>query len=258
MKKSIIALAIATFAFGACTPTTNPVTVSLSKTTASEIGLTTSTKQVSLTVTNSSTQNATINWERTETTPVTGWTYMVNSGSADNGTLSIAAGASATVTLTIDPHGFAGTGAGTLKFYDSADQNATMKTFTYSYSSLTSYFTLSPVGSMTRTVKANDPSEDYHVWVINNNTVPVPLVWRSIANASNPSSWVVTICTDTYCAPPHILSNVFTVAPGDSVDFKATMDHATTMGAGGTTALFFVAADSAASVVSQTVSHTAN
>lgn len=258
MKKLIAAFAITALAFGSCTTTPTPVTVSLSSASANEIGLVTTTKQVALTVTNSTNQSATINWERTETTAVTGWTYLVNGATGLTGTLSIPAGTSATVTLTINANGLSGTGAGNIKFYDAADQTATMKTFTYNYSTVTSYFSISPVGLMTRSTKYTNPAQDYHIWVINNNNVAVPVTWKRTAETANLANWTVVVCTDSDCYTPTIYTEDMMIAPGDSVDFKATVDHLSTAGSGGTTALFYVAADSATSVLSQVISHTAN
>lgn len=256
MKRIILAFAVTALAFGACTTKPTPVTVALSSTSTNQIGLKANTKQVSLTVSNSTAQAATINWERAESTPVSGWTYTVNGGSAASGTLSIPANSSATVTLAINPNNIVGTGVGTLKFYDAADQTATMKTFTYNYSSVTSYFTISPVGQMADTVRMNAADKDYHIWVINNNTVPVDVVWKRTLETANPSAWTVVVCTDLVCWDPTIYSKEMTLAPGDSVDFKATVGHFATVGVGGTTALFYVASDSLASHVTQTIDHT--
>lgn len=256
MKKIILALAVTAFAFGACTTKPNPITVSLSSTSSNQIGLKANTKQISLTVSNSTAQTATINWERAETTPVTGWTYMVNADAAASGTLSIPANSSATVTLAINPNNAVGTGAGTLKFYDAADQTTTMKTFTYNFSSVTNYFTILPVGSMNGSARTNDAATDYHISVINSNTIPIDVVWKRTAETANPSVWTVVVCTDLLCWDPTIYSKEMTIAPGDTVDFKATIDHLSTDGSGGTTALFYVASDSAASSATQVITHT--
>ncbi|BDS13887.1 hypothetical protein [Aureispira anguillae] len=258
MKNVLVALTLVAILFSACKPddvTVDPVTVNLSKTTATEMGLAANDKHMMITVSNTTDQEATIQWERAETQAVTGWTYDVNGSTAASGTLTIPANSSKDVTLIVTPNGTVGVGIGTLKFYDSANQALTMKTFTYTLTTLSSYFRIAPQGFTSQSVRSNDPATDYHIWVVNDNTVPVDVNWARTNEATNPSTWQIAICTDATCYTPAIMNESMTVSPGDSVDFKATIDHQLTTGNGGTTPIFWVAADSVNSVLSQELTH---
>lgn len=257
MKKILAALTLVALIFTACTEETKtPVTVSLSKTTATELGLANSHSHMMITVSNSTSEEATIQWERTETTTVSGWTYDVNGSSAASGTLTIPANGSVDVTLMVMPNGNAGVGAGMLKFYDSEDQALTMKTFSYTLTTVTRYFEVITIDPTAQTVRPSAGDTDYKMKVYNPNASDIDVSWNSAAGASNPSSWILNVCDPTICFPPSVVSGTFAVPAGDSVDFKFTFNHASTVGNGTATANFYVASDSTGSLTPQMVTHT--
>jgi len=265
MKKILMAVLAAATIFSACTTETpDPVVVGLSATSSSDITLPASTKTIQVSVTNSSSEAATINWERAEVTagPAV-WTYMVESSSAMTGTVTIAAGATVDISVMIDPNGAAGSTSGTLTFFDDADKAATTKVFTYSLSTVSSYFTTSPIGNLNGSVRATDP-HDYHISVINPNSVPVTLQWARSNESANPAGWSIVVCTDEQCYTESVMTEAIslgpagstaTVPPNDTVDFKATFDPNSVLGNGSTTALFYMTSDSANSVVSHLIQH---
>lgn len=257
MKNILVALTGVALLFSACQTdvTVDPVTVDLSKTTATEMGLASKQKQINVTVKNTTDQEATIQWERTETQSATGWTYDINGSSAASGSLTIGANSSVDVMLKIMPNGNAGVGAGMLKFYDANNQALTMKALTYTMTAVPAFFRLTPQGFASNSVRANDTPTDYHLWVVNDNSIPVDVQWARTGEASNPSAWQIAVCTDATCYTPAIMTESMTVNPGDSVDFKMTFDHQATTGNGSATPIFWVAADSANSVLTKTFTH---
>lgn len=257
MKKILAALTLIALIFTACTEETKtPVTVNLSKTTATELSLENSHSHMVVTVSNTTANEATIQWERTETTAVTGWTYNVNGNSTASGTLTIPANGSVDVTLMVMPNGNAGAGAGMLKFYDAEDQALSMKTFSYTVTTISQYFELITISPTSQSVRPSDPDTDYKMRVYNPNTADVTVNWFSKMDTNNPSSWIVNVCDPFTCFGPAIVDGTFPVPAGDTVDFKFTFNHASTNGNGGATANFFIATDSTASLTSQTVNHT--
>ncbi|BDS14244.1 COG1470 family protein [Aureispira anguillae] len=214
------------------------------------------TQTVDITVANTSNQAATINWIRTETQAVNGWTYSVDGSLATSGSLTILANSSVIVTFEINANGYAGNGVGKIAFYDSLFQANTTQYFSYDFLAIDTWFVLRPVGLMTRSVMINDPDTDYHLWVINNNSIPVDVRWRRNDNGSNPTAWTSAICTDAICWAPSIISERMTIAPNDSVDFKYTLGHQATVGTGGATLEFYAPTDRTYSHRSQIVNHT--
>jgi hypothetical protein len=257
MKKILAALTLIALIFTACTEETKtPVTVSLSKTTATELTTTSTHSHMMITVSNTTTNEATIQWERTETTAVTGWTYNVNGSSTASGTLTIPANGSVDVMLMVMPNGTAGAGAGMLKFYDSEDQALSMKTFSYAVTTTSQYFEVITVSPTSQSVRPSDPDTDYKMKLYNPNASEVNVNWASVTDATNPSSWIVNICDPFTCFGPAVVDGTFPIPAGDSVDFKFTFNHASTSGIGAATATFYVATDSVPSLTSQAVNHT--
>jgi hypothetical protein len=257
MKKILAALTLIALIFTACTEETKtPVTVSLSKTTATELGLATNHSHMMITVSNTTSSEATIQWERTETTAVTGWTYNVNGSSTASGTLTIPANGSVEVTLMVIPNGNIGVGAGMLKFYDSEDQAFSMKTFSYTLTTISQYFEVITVSPTSQSVRITDPNTDYKMKLYNPNTADIAVNWNSTMGAGHPAPWVVNVCDPLTCFGPAIINGDFMVPAGDSVDFKFTFDHEATLGTGSATVNFYVPTDSILSITSQTVNHT--
>ena len=257
MKKILAALTLVALIFTACTEETKtPVTVSLSKTSATELGLANSHSHMKFSVSNSTANEATIQWERVETAAVTGWTYSVNGSSTASGTLTIPANGSVEITFMIMPNGNAGVGTGMLKFYDSEDKTLTEKAFNYSLTTVTQYFEIITIDPTSQTVRSTDGDTDYKMKVYNPNTADITLNWSSEKGANNPSNWSIVVCDPFQCLPPTVTTGSFPVPAGDSADFKFTINHVSTAGNGTATANFYVATDSAASLVSQMVTHT--
>lgn len=257
MKKILAALTLSALIFTACTETDTPVTVNLSRTTATEITTPNVHSHMMLTVSNTTTNEATIQWEHTETTPVAGWTYNVDGSFASSGTLTIPANGSVDVMLMVIPNGNTGTGAGMLKFYDSKDQTLSMKTFTYYVTTVTQYFEVITTTPTSQSIRPSDPPEtDYKMKVYNPNTMDMTVNWNSMMGAGHPAPWVVNVCDPLTCFGPAIIDGDFLVPAGDSVDFKFTFKHVATSGTGTATANFYVATDSLFSATSQTVTHT--
>lgn len=258
MKSILILLTLTVLLFSAC-EVKNTVTVELSRTSSTEFGLVTNDKHIRVIVKNTTDQEATIQWDRTETQAVTGWTYDVNGSAAATGTLTIPANTSKEVVLMVTPNGTLGTGSGTLNFYDAADPSLTSKVFSYTLTTLNSYFRIVPQGFTSQSVRMNAPAADYHLWIINDNTIPLDVQWARTNEASNPAAWEVAICTqggsDSVCYAPTIITENVTITPGDSMDFKATIDHQATTGNGGTTPIFWIPTDSINSVLSETFTH---
>jgi len=264
MKKIFLIATTLMFLFSACeqepgiTPTETAVTVSLSQTSSSNTGLSTVDEVVSITVSNNSTKDATISWNRTETQSVTGWTYMVNGNADSSGTLSILAGASTTISFLINPNDSIGNGTGDLTFYDAIDSSTTSQTFSYDYTSIASWFTLIPIGLMNLSIASSDPTTDYRIYVNNDNNIPVNVTWEREDNSSNPTGWSLLVCTDAACYVPSVITETFTIAPNTYVDFKLSIDHnfgPSNLGSGGSTAKFYVVADSANSYKEQAIVH---
>jgi hypothetical protein len=263
MKKILLAFLAVALIFTACTTeTVAPIVVGLSATSSSDITLPSSTKTIQVSVTNSSSEAATIKWERAAVTAgPSAWTYMVGSSSAMTGSITIAAGATTDVSVMIDPNGATGSTSGTLTFYDEADKVATTKVFAYSLSTVNSYFTTSPVGSLSQSARATN-TQDYHISVINPNSVPVTLQWARTNETGNPTGWTVLVCTDELCYTTSILTEAIslgptgsTIQPNDTVDFKATFDPTSVVGNGSTTALFYMMGDSANSAITHLIQH---
>ena len=86
MKKLFLFSILVALFIAACEPAgSTAVTVSLSTSSFTAVGVPTSDTTVTIVVTNSTSQAATINWVRSEGQSVSGWTYMVNGGSAASG-----------------------------------------------------------------------------------------------------------------------------------------------------------------------------
>jgi len=232
------------------------VTVQLSSTGDTEVGLASATRSFNFSVSNNSAQAATINWTRTETQVVSGWTYLVNGSNATSGTLNIPAFNSVNVTLQIDGNSIVGHGTGTLEFYDAGFQTTTTQTYTYDYATVTSWFSLSPVGSMTRSISVIDPATDYDISVVNNNAVAIPVRWERVANPANPAGWVSLTCAGLDCYSPSVVVENFIIPANSSMDYKLTINHNGIAGVGTVDNVFYVVQDSAFSHRNQLVSHT--
>jgi hypothetical protein len=260
MKKILAALTFVALIFTACTEETNtptPVTVSLSKTTATELGLASSHSQMMFTVSNTTANEATIEWEHDETTSVTGWTYSTNGSSATSGTLTVPANGSVDVTFMIMPNSNAGVGTGILKFYDGDNQALTLQTFNYSLTTVTQYFEVITTSPTTLTVSTSDTATDYKMKLYNPNASDITLNWNSTVPATNPSNWLINVCDPFTCFGPSVVDGDFPIPAGDSVDFKFTINHVSSRGSATATANFYVATDSVGSLTSQTVTHSA-
>lgn len=213
-------------------------------------------KMMDIRVENASSRDATINWVHTATQAVSGWTYTINGSLNNTGSFTVLADSFVTIRFEVDPNGAAGNGIGEIAFYDAWFQSTTTQSFSYNLNAITTWFSLKPVGLMTRSIRTNDPDTDYHIWVVNDNAAPVDVKWRRNDNGANPIAWVSTICTDATCWSPSIISKTVTIAPNDSVDFKYTISHQATTGSGGATLEFYVPSDRAYSSKSQVVNHT--
>ena len=236
---------------GACdtTEVVDPVTVTLDKNNVSEMGLASSSKTFELTVSNTSSTEATINWEHTPgATNPSAWTYMINGVSVASGSFVLAAESDVTISVMVMPGATSGEGDGALVFYDASNQSETSTTFNYTYSAVDAYFDIITAGFTTQSVRVSDPDTDYHLWVKNNNNVEVTVDWMRTNESSNPSEWMIAVCTDATCYTPAIVQETITIAPGDSVDFKTTFSHVSTAGNGTSTPIFYVSSDSANSV----------
>ncbi|CAA6798920.1 MAG: Unknown protein [uncultured Aureispira sp.] len=256
MKKILAALSLIALLFTACKETETPVTVDLSENTATEVTTINSHSHMMVTVSNTTDNEATIQWEHSVTTPVTGWIYTINGSTMASGTLTIPANGSVDVTLMVMPDGVAGAAAGMLKFYDAKDQALSMQTFSYTVTTVTQYFELINITPTSQSIRPNDPDTDYKMKIYNPSNADINVNWTSTMGTTNPSSWVVDICDPFQCFPPGVLDGSFPVPAGDSVDFKFTFKHGTTSGNGTATANFFIATDSLNSLTSQMVDHT--
>jgi len=253
MKKVLFILLTVTLIFGACQKP-EPVSVALSKTTQSEATIKDIAKSMSFTITNETEDGATINWERNATSDPAGWMYMVNGDAATTGSFMVEAGETVDITLEIDPNGNTGTATGTIDFYDVSHKDETMQSYTYSLETVATLFDIVPAGLMSDSARASN-LKDYHIWVINNTISDVTVTWERAA--SIPNGWQTTISTDSDNYYPYITTGTMDIAPADTVDFKATFDPKGNVDYGEIEALFYVEPDSALTVVSQTIQHTA-
>lgn len=234
---------------------TNPTSVTLSETTATESTLATSPKEITFTIANYESNDVEIQWQRNSTNSPAGFTYMINGTAANAGSMEVKAGQTVTISLVVNANNNTGEATGTIVFYNEEDEAGTKKTFTYSIASFASYFTISPQGSMSGS-GAVTGTTDYHINVVNPNNVPMNVVWEKIDGSANPSVWQTAVCTDAVCWTPNIVKEEMTIAANSTVDFKATFDAQNVVGTGEMTALFYIKSDSLASVTSQLITHT--
>jgi hypothetical protein len=254
MKNLFAAVVLAALLLvGACdtAEVIDPVTVSLDKNSVTELGLASSSKTFELIVSNTSPNEATVNWEHTPgTMNPSAWTYMINGATATSGSFVLASEASVTISVMVMPGATVGDGDGELVFYDASNQSETSMSFNYTYSAIAAYFEIAAAGFTTQSVRVSDPDSDYHLWVKNTNNIPVTVDWMRTNESANPSEWMIAVCTDATCYTPAIVQESMTIAAGDSVDFKTTFSHVSTVGNGTSTPIFYVSSDSANSVFS--------
>lgn len=237
----------------ACTTSSNPIDISLSETKIEKTGLATNPVVMNLRLTNRNYQDVVIHWDRVERQSVTGWTYELNGNTSNSGTFNVPANSSVNIILSILPNGNAGIGSGDIQFYDPAHQQMTSKTFHYKLTALNEYFRLNLENSANATNYISSSSSSYshihHVWVVNDNPVPVRVQWARTKESTIPSPWIIYSKTHKICYGPSVMTDELeNIPPMDSVPFKLIFDHNNSSGYGRTTPIFWVKSDSINSV----------
>lgn len=239
----------------ACTVPSNPIDLSISETNIEHIGLSTTLSSIHITVTNNSSQEAEIHWNRIENTSIAGSTYKLNGSTSNTGILNIPANSSVDATLCIIPKGNLGMSSGDIEFYDPAHQETTTKTFHYSFTSVNQYFrlNLATPANETNYISSSNAmdSHTHHVWLINDNTSPVKIQWARTSEHTNPTNWLISPKTHEICYPPSVMTSSAIIPPMDSIPLKLTFHHRNTTGYGRTTPIFWVDTDSLNSVKMQ-------
>lgn len=239
-----------------CSPTLSPIDFSLEVESYTGIGVTMSSKRIPITILNNSKRDITIHWERVESKSMNGWTYTMNNSQALEGLLTIPENKTITIYLNIESDQVEGDVEGEIIFFDSENKPLTLKTFKYSFVTSSSLFSINPVGLMSRTVRNFVSNTDYHIWVRNDNELPVEVHWEKMDQVANPAAWEIAVCTDLLCFTPNIIHETMIIEPHDSVDFKATISHYGILGTGGTNILFYDKSDSLATLLTQVISET--
>jgi hypothetical protein len=240
----------------ACTTSSNPIDISISETNIENTGLASNTVVMSFRVTNRNYQAETIHWDRVETLSVAGWAYDLNGNTSNSGVLNIPANSSVDIIVSIVPNGNAGVGSGTIEFYDPAHQQVSSQILNYKLTALNEYFRLSLAepANATSYISSSDPSYSHvhHVWVINDNPVPVTVQWARTNEINLPSTWTLSAKTHLVCFTPAIMaSELENIPPMDSVPFKLIFDHWNTTGYVRVSPTFWVDTDSINSVKTQ-------
>jgi hypothetical protein len=237
----------------ACTTSSNPIDISISETNIENTGLASNTVVMSFRVTNRNYQAETIHWDRVETLSVAGWAYDLNGNSSNSGVLNIPANSSVDIIVSIIPNGNVGVGSGTIEFYDPAHQQVSSQTLNYKLTALNEYFRLrlAEPANVTNYISSSDPtySHIHHVWVINDNPIPVKVQWARTNETNIPSAWVLAAKTHIVCYTPLTMtSQLDNIPPMDSVPFKLIFEHRNSTGYGRATPIFWVDSDSINSV----------
>lgn len=243
----------------ACTVPSNPIDLSISETNIEHIGLSTTLSSIHITVTNNSSQEAEIHWNRIENTSIAGSTYKFNESTSNTGILNIPANSSVDATLCIIPKGNLGMSSGDIEFYDPAHQETTTKTFHYSFTSVNQYFrlNLATPANETNYISSSNAmySHAHHIWLVNDNTAPVKIQWARTKEQTIPTDWLLAVKTHEICYTPIAMTDDLIIPPMDSVPFKLIFNHMNNTGYGRATPIFWVDTDSLNSVKIQPLTY---
>lgn len=261
MKKILFAMAVLLTTFTACTPEETPIMFTFSNTTFSESGNSTATKSMTTTITNTTDTEGSINWDLSETTAVTGWTYTITVDgtpqSGTSGSFDITGNQSLTIEVTIAPNGNAGTGVATLTFLENA---RTLGAVAYTYAATAApappQFSLSVLNDSGSSNAAN-PME-YTTILTNLSSDSLEISWIRVPETTNPSSWQYTTCDHITCYAPFIDSRTYKIAGNLTINFKTEFRTNSVTGTGAVSTHFFLPSDSLGTVQTYTVTHTAN
>ncbi|BDS11974.1 hypothetical protein [Aureispira anguillae] len=241
----------------ACTSPPDPVQVSLSETSIAKTGLASNPIMFKVVVKNTSNQDATIEWERTDLQNITGWTYDINGTASSTGRLNILANSSVEVTLTMMPNGKVGKGGGKIDFYDVTNPQLTIQTVQYTFTTLASYFRLNLASAANQTGYSTSVFDYSHlVWVANDNSTPIRVEWARTNEYRNPAAWYIFPKTNLLCYSSSVIRHYVDVPPMDSIPFKLGFEHQGVVGSASSTTVFWVDTDSINSVKSQPFSYT--
>jgi len=269
MKKTLFSLIILSLFFGSCS-TDQPITLSFSETNISASGNSNVSNTMTATVTNNSNSQEVISWNFSETTAITGWDYTIKinnvieatgaSGTVQlaesTGSFLLAASASVTIEITVTPNNYLGTGISTISF---SENSRALGSITSNYTALSTpaQFSLSKTVD-SGTGLASTSSVSYQTIVTNLTNQNLEISWARKIGSQNPSNWFYTTTTDYLCWAPYIETQKYIVAPHDSFDLQAIIHNQSTTGTGQVTHYLYLAPDSANTVQSFVVTHTAN
>lgn len=262
MHKIINSLALALFLLlSSChTAPLNLTDFTISETEWEEISLAVNPATASIRITNNNNYTAAIHWDRVENSTVAGWSYEIDGNTSNSGILNIPAQTTISVTFSIAPNGNAGLGDGYIEFYEPAHQQISRKTFNYQLNALNEYFRLSleTAPSFTESLSSSNPQDSYthHVWVINDNDIPMPVQWARTEESRVPPAWLFYAKTHIVCYMFDAMTDLLDeIPPMDSVPFKLIISHNNVSGQGSSTPVFWVDTDSINSVKSQTFTY---
>jgi hypothetical protein len=236
----------------ACTTTSNPIDISISETNMEKTGLAANIITMNFSVTNRNSQAATIHWDRVEHLSVSGWAYELNGNTSNSGVLNIPANSSVNIIVSMIANGNIGVGSGTIEFYDPAHQQVSSQTLNYKLTALNEYFRLNLAipAHKTSYISSSTPTDSHthHVWLINDNTIPMVVQWARTNEQTIPTTWFIWPKTHDTCYPPSAMISRTIIPPMDSIPFKLAFHHHSTSGYGRTTPVFWVDTDSMNSV----------
>lgn len=253
MKKIFLATILIAFFCAACTPEfTDPATISLSDYQVDEYCHSANSKTIVIELSNATGRAVELEWKHSD--EEAGWSYTVN-GSAANlgGIIRMEARSIERFSLTITPNGNIGNVTGKIAFYDVENTSAALQICSYSLTSFASYFRVSPVGAMSGSASiVNGATTNYRMAMINDNAVPVNVQWERM-NEVLPNSWEVSVTP--WCLAPSIVRGEFIIPANSSIQFGLIFHDQSTLGAGESTATFWVEEDRPNSIKRQQVEH---
>lgn len=248
----------------------DPATIEFSKATFIESGSSDTKKTMVITITNTSSTKSNIHWEFTRDQGVSGWGYhisqngMVPSTSPDGaeniggagGSFLVYGKESITIEVTVYPNNHIGTGSASIAFSNDS-QHLTTATYNYTFTSASPLFSLSKYTDA-GTSPATTTDVHYKTVVTNLTNQNLEVTWSKSIASTSPANWVYATITGTFCWAPYIETQQYTISPNDYFDLEAVFRVQNIMGTGEVTHSVYLASDSANTVQSFVVTHTAN
>ncbi len=261
MKKILFVLAVVSTFFMGCDPEVTPFAATFSTNSITETGSATANKAMTTVLTNATSTSGSVSWSFSESNTVTGWTYSISvNGSTQSGTsgsFDIAGNSAATIIVTVSPNGTDGTGTASMTFTEGSNS---LGTVSYSYTASTTppapNFSLSITNDTSSALASS--SLEYKTVFTNLSSDSIEITWIRIEDAGNPATWSYTTCDHITCWAPFITEKTNKVAGNHVFDFKTEISPNSATGTGTVTTLLFEPSDSAGTVQTHTIVHTAN